>query len=55
MPRVFSEDDMDAMRKVRAVFDPDEMSNPGKAVPSRRCFEVRGHEPPSLKPPMRKA
>ncbi|MBI1846888.1 MAG: FAD-binding protein [Candidatus Rokubacteria bacterium] len=55
MPRVFSEDDMDAMRKVRAVFDPQTLSNPGKAVPARKCFEVRGHEPPALRPPMRKA
>jgi len=46
MPHVFTEDDMDAMRKVRAVFDPHNLSNPNKAVPSRRCWEVKGHEPP---------
>jgi len=55
MPRVFSEDDMDAMRRLRAVFDPQTLSNPGKAVPARRCWEVKGHEPPALRPPMRKA
>jgi len=35
MPRVYSEDDLDAMRRVRAVFDPDNLCNPGKAVPVR--------------------
>jgi hypothetical protein len=39
---------LDGMRKVRAVFDPHHLSNPGKAVPSRRCWEVKGHEPPKL-------
>jgi len=48
MPKVFSEDDMDAMRKLRAVFDPKNLCNPGKAIPSRRCWEVKGHQPPAL-------
>ncbi|MCW8130316.1 MAG: FAD-binding protein [Planctomycetota bacterium] len=55
MPRVFGEADMEAMRKVRAVFDPQALSNPGKAVPMRACMEVKGHRPPAVRPPMRKA
>jgi len=46
MAHIYTEDDMDGMRKVRAVFDPHHLSNPGKAVPSRRCWEVKGHYPP---------
>jgi glycolate oxidase len=48
MSRVYSEDDLDAMRKVRAVFDPELLCNAGKLIPSRRCFEVKGHRPPAL-------
>ncbi len=54
MPRVFSADDLDAMLRVREVFDPRYLSNPHKAIPSRRCWEVKGHEPPQLEPPRRK-
>ncbi|MCY3023093.1 MAG: FAD-binding protein [Planctomycetota bacterium] len=39
MTRVFSEDDLDAMRRVREVFDPRQLCNPGKAVPARRGGE----------------
>jgi len=42
MHHVFNDDDMDGMRKVRNVFDPKQLCNPGKAVPSRRCWEVKG-------------
>jgi len=55
MTRVFTEDDLDAMRRVRAVFDPQHLSNPGKAIPQHCCREVRGHQPPVLRPPTRKA
>ena len=48
MSHVFTEDDMDAMRKIRDVFDPDHLCNPGKAVPSHRCWEVKGHQPPRV-------
>jgi len=48
MSHVYTEEDMDGMRKVRAVFDPQNLANPNKAVPSRRCWEVKGHEPPKL-------
>ncbi|HEY8367817.1 MAG TPA: FAD-linked oxidase C-terminal domain-containing protein [Thermodesulfobacteriota bacterium] len=41
MPLMFSEADLDAMRKLRAVFNPDGRMNPGKIFPtSRACGEV---------------
>jgi len=41
MPLVFSEADMAAMRKVRDVFNPDNLCNPGKVFPTPgRCIEV---------------
>ena len=48
MPRVFSENDMDGMRKIRNVFDPLHLCNPGKVVPTRRCLEVKGRVAPSI-------
>ncbi len=54
MSRVFNEEDLEGMRKVRAVFDPEFISNPGKAIPSRRCWEIKGHEPPRVAPPQRR-
>lgn len=40
MPLMFSPDDLDAMRRVRAVFDPGRRSNPGKIFPAaRHCVE----------------
>jgi glycolate oxidase subunit GlcD len=49
LPLVFSEADLDAMRRLRAAFDPDRMSNPGKAFPTTRfCAEsnpkARGYD-----------
>ena len=44
MPLVYNADDLEAMRRVRDVFDPQHLSNPGKAIPSHRCWEVKGHE-----------
>jgi glycolate oxidase subunit GlcD len=46
---VFSEADLDAMRRLRAAFDPDLVCNPGKAFPTTRfCAEsnpkARGYE-----------
>jgi glycolate oxidase subunit GlcD len=42
LPLVFSEDDMDAMLRVRAAFDPDGLCNPGKIIPMLRgCGEAR--------------
>ena len=55
MPLLFSPDDLDAMRRVRAVFDPGRRSNPGKIFPtSRSCVEsnpkARGAEHAGLAP-----
>jgi glycolate oxidase len=41
MPLVFSATDMAVMQKVRAVFDPDNICNPGKVFPTPgRCVEL---------------
>jgi len=37
MPLVFTEEDLEAMARVRAVFDPNGLCNPGKVLPVRRC------------------
>ncbi len=38
---MFDENDLDVMRRVRAVFDPDGICNPGKVLPERSsCAEV---------------
>ena len=52
---VFSEADLDAMRRVRAAFDPDLVCNPGKAFPTTRfCAEsnpkARGYDAVPLVP-----
>ncbi|HLV26709.1 MAG TPA: FAD-linked oxidase C-terminal domain-containing protein [Gemmatimonadales bacterium] len=39
MPRLFTEDTLDAMCRLRSVFDPDRRSNPGKVVPVHSCRE----------------
>lgn len=42
LPLIFSEDDMDAMLRVRAAFDPSGLCNPGKIIPMPRgCGEGR--------------
>ena len=33
MPKMFSEDDLAVMKRLRAAFDPDGISNPGKIFP----------------------
>jgi glycolate oxidase len=43
MPRMFSEEDLLAMHRVRCGFDPDGLCNPGKMFPTPRlCGEVPG-------------
>jgi glycolate oxidase subunit GlcD len=37
MTMIFSEADLEAMARVRAVFDPKGLCNPGKVLPVRRC------------------
>ena len=41
MPLMFSEADLDAQARLRRAFDPDEMANPGKVLPTgATCAEV---------------
>ncbi len=43
MPKMFSEDDIAAMQRVRAAFDPAGLCNPGKIFPTPRlCGERPG-------------
>ena len=43
MPRMFSDDDLDVMQKVRDAIDPQRICNPGKVLPTpRMCGEVPG-------------
>lgn len=42
MPLIFSEDDLDLMRRIKDVFDPEQALNPGKLLPSgKMCGELR--------------
>ena len=43
MPRMFTDDDLDVMQRVRRAFDPKGLCNPGKIFPAPRlCGEVPG-------------
>ena len=43
MPRMFSDDDLDVMQRVRDALDPKRLCNPGKVLPTPRlCGEVPG-------------
>lgn len=48
MNRMFDEDSIEAMCQVRSVFDPDNLANPGKVLPVRKCREW--FSVPSLSP-----
>jgi len=42
MPLLFSDADLDLMRRVRDAFNPDDVMNPGKIIPSpKSCGEIR--------------
>ena len=42
MPRMFTEDDLELMRRVRDAFDPLGLLNPGKILPlGKGCGEIR--------------
>jgi glycolate oxidase len=42
MPLIFSDDDLEMMRRLKAVFNPEGRLNPGKLLPtSKMCGEVR--------------
>ncbi len=46
MPLLFTAADLDAMKRVRDVFDPVHIMNPGKVLPTpRACVEVRRPKP----------
>ena len=48
MPLLFNDADLDAMKRVRDVFDPTRLMNPGKVIPTpRACTETR---PPKAVP-----
>ena len=52
LPLVFSEDDMDAMLRVRAAFDPSGLCNPGKIIPlPKGCGEARAVATQSVSEP----
>lgn len=52
LPLIFSEDDMDAMMRVRAAFDPSGLCNPGKIIPMPAgCGEARAIATHSLSTP----
>ena len=43
MPAMFGEQDLAAFQKLRCAFDPDQLANPGKVMPTPRlCGEVPG-------------
>jgi len=47
MPFLFSDDDLEMMRKIKAVFNPEERFNPGKVLPtSKMCGELRANVSP---------
>jgi glycolate oxidase subunit GlcD len=52
LPLIFSEDDMDAMLRVRSAFDPSGLCNPGKIIPMPRgCGEARAVATQSVSEP----
>jgi glycolate oxidase len=43
MGDMFSEQDLQAFQRLRCAFDPDQLANPGKVMPTPRlCGEVPG-------------
>jgi glycolate oxidase len=47
---VFSDDDLDVMQRIRRVFDPDNLMNPGKVFPGDGLAPSRLPYPPRLSP-----
>ncbi|NNM29040.1 MAG: FAD-binding oxidoreductase, partial [Akkermansiaceae bacterium] len=43
LPGMFSEDDIDVMKRVRAAFDPKEIANPGKMFPGPEAPALTAH------------
>jgi glycolate oxidase len=45
MSLMYTEDDLEAMMKIKCVFNPDQILNPGKIFPtSKSCVEVGQHK-----------
>ena len=43
MPAMFNDADLGAFQRLRCAFDPDQLANPGKVMPTPRlCGEVPG-------------
>jgi len=52
LPLIFTSNDMDAMLRVRAAFDPTGLCNPGKIIPTARsCGEARAAQAKTLSRP----
>jgi glycolate oxidase subunit GlcD len=45
MPWIFTPVDLDVMRRVRDVFNPHDLCNPGKVFPTPRCMEAKRRRP----------
>ena len=47
MPRMFTDDDLETMLRLRNVFNPDSILNPHKVIPEtpRMCREITGPLP----------
>ena len=47
LPEMFSEKDIEVMKKIRAAFDPDTVANPGKMFPGKEApaLGLRGLHP----------
>jgi len=44
MPRLFSENSLEAIRQLKKLFDPAGLFNPGKLLPTGKgCLEIRQH------------
>ncbi len=41
MPLLFSDAELDLMRRVRDAFNPESLLNPGKIIPAKSCGEIR--------------
>ena len=53
LPLIFSDEDMNAMLRVRAAFDPSGLCNPGKIIPVLRgCGEARAQTKSNVQSPM---
>jgi FAD/FMN-containing dehydrogenase len=45
MPVAFAEEDLEAMRRVKRCFNPNELCNPGKLIPTPKTCGESGRRP----------